>query len=133
MQPARIISDAMVDQMFEGGRRDGRIFRNRSETRFSHVTDGLSNTLAMGEAHGGVLAGPPEAQSTWLWMSAPTLPASGTWMPGGGDRAAFGSFHTGVVQFVQADGSVRPIGTTIDATTWVSINGMRDGDVTGEL
>lgn len=116
----------------EGGKREG-MFRNRSETRFSHATDGLSNTLAMGEAHGGVLAGTPDSPSTWLWMSAPTLPASSSWMPGGPDRAAFGSFHTGVVQFVQGDGSVRSIASTIDSTTWISVNGMRDGETTGEL
>ena len=115
----------------EGGLREG-IFRNRSETRFSHVTDGLSNTLAIGEAHGGVLATSGNAPATWLWMSAPTLPASGSWMPGTGDRAAFSSYHTGITQFVLADGSVRPINTSITAPLWLTFNGMKDGEIISE-
>ncbi len=113
----------------DGGKREG-MFRNRSETKFSHVQDGLSNTLAIGEAEGGVLATSGDAPATWLWMSAPTLPASGTWMVGAGDRGAFGSYHTGITQFVVGDGSVRGISDSIDVTTWVSLNGMKDGDVT---
>ncbi len=115
----------------QGGIREG-IFRNRSETRFAHATDGLSNTLAIGEAHGGVLASSDNAPATWLWMSAPTLAASGSWMPGTNERSAFSSFHTGITQFVAADGSVRPISSTITPALWISFNGMKDGEIITE-
>ncbi len=54
-------------------------------------------------------------------------------MPGTGERSAFASFHTGIVQFVLGDGSVRSIGTTIDPNSWISINGMRDGEIVSEF
>lgn len=116
----------------ESGSRAG-MFRNRSETKFAEVTDGLSNTLAMGEAHAGVLATSGNAPASWLWMSAPTLPASSSWMPGTGERSAFASFHTGIVQFVLGDGSVRSISTSITPASWISINGMRDGEIVSEF
>lgn len=115
-----------------GGLREG-IFRNRSTTRFSEVTDGLSNTLAVGEAHGGIFEddGRP---ATWLWISAPPLIASDTAerMPGTNHRNAFGSFHPGIVQFAVGDGSVRGISRSIDVPTWLTINGMKDGEVAGD-
>jgi len=116
-----------------GGIREG-IFRNRSKTRFGEVTDGLSNTLAIGETHGGVQASSNNAPASWLWMSATTIPSStsATWMPGQNSRTAFNSFHTGIVQFAVGDGSVRGISTNIDAPTWMSINGMKDREVSGD-
>ncbi len=97
------------------------------------VTDGLSNTLAMGEAHGGVLASSGDAPASWLWMSAPTLPASGSWMPGTNERSAFSSYHTGIIQFVLGDGSVRAISRTIDVSSWISINGMKDAEIVSDF
>lgn len=117
----------------DGGLRQG-IFRNRSATKFSGISDGLSNTLALGETHGGVQASSDNAPASWLWMSASTIPSStsATWMPGQNSRTAFNSFHTGLVQFTLADGSVRQISNSIDAPTWLTINGMNDAEVVGE-
>lgn len=109
-----------------GGIREG-IFRNRSKTRYGEISDGLSNTLAMGESLGG-LSDPDGAKipATWVWMSATTIPTSTNelWMPGqDSSRTAFNSVHNGIVQFVVADGSVRPISTSINVNTWLTING----------
>jgi prepilin-type N-terminal cleavage/methylation domain-containing protein len=113
----------------DGGMREG-MFRNRSRTKFGDVIDGLSNTLAMGEAHGGVQESSGNTPATWLWMSATTLTASTNRMPGDMlDRWAFASYHTGVVQFVRGDGSVLSLSTSVNPVTWLSLNGMRDGDV----
>jgi prepilin-type N-terminal cleavage/methylation domain-containing protein len=113
----------------DGGFREG-IFRNRSRTRFGDIADGLSNTLAMGEAHGGVQESSGGTPSTWLWMSAVTLPSSTNRMPGDvRDRWVFASFHGSLTQFVLGDGSVRPITDNVDPPTWMSLNGMRDGEV----
>jgi prepilin-type processing-associated H-X9-DG protein len=41
----------------------------------------------------------------------------------------FTSQHTGIVNFVFADGSVHSMSTSIDNNTWVSLCGMADGNV----
>jgi prepilin-type N-terminal cleavage/methylation domain-containing protein len=112
------------------GRLEG-MFRNRSKSRFRDSTDGLSNTLAMGESNGGISSG---RIGGWLWISAPTMPAStsAAWMPGQDTRVAFNSFHTGIVQFVKGDGSVTPISTSIQGQTWLRLCGMKDGEVISE-
>lgn len=118
----------------DDGLRDG-MFRNRSQTRWGDVQDGLSNTLAVGEAEGGVQASSGGTPASWLWISAPSLGASTNpaWMPNGGNRTAFGSFHPGVTQFVYGDGSVRPIADSIAPVTWMSLCGMRDGEIINEF
>lgn len=112
--------------MFEG------MFRNRSRTRFAEVTDGLSNTLAMTEAHGGV-SGTSVGQ--WLWISAVTLPGStaAAWLPGQNNWYNAASFHTGIINGTAGDGSVRSIATNIDATIWLNYCAMKDGNVLGEI
>jgi prepilin-type N-terminal cleavage/methylation domain-containing protein len=115
---------------FNAGARDG-IFRNRSETKMGEINDGTSNTLAFGESHGGVQESSGNTPATWLWMSAGSLPASttSTWLPGNDTRVAFNSFHPGNVNFAVADGSVRAIPAGIDPNVWVTICGMRDGEI----
>ena len=113
----------------EGGKWNG-ILRNRSETRFSAVADGLSNTLIFGESRGGF--SPTQRGYTMLWISASTLPASTTWLLGEDNYYEFSSDHPGIVNFALADGSVRTVSTTMDGPTWLSTNGMADGNVVGE-
>ncbi len=47
--------------------------------------------------------------------------------------AGFGSWHTGVVQFVLADGSVRGLSENIDIQTQWKLAGRNDGQVVGEF
>src|SRR5262249_31384633 len=117
-----------------------------SNTRFSSITDGLSNTFLAGEKHvprgmegrakvgdgsiyngvwtvySGRLAGPED-----LLASGPTDAAPSS----GGDAfyaRRFGSNHTGVVQFVFCDGSVKPIATSIDGITLRRLSVRDDGE-----
>ncbi|MCU0716205.1 MAG: DUF1559 domain-containing protein [Pirellula sp.] len=111
----------------EGGRWQG-LFRNRTETKFGSVSDGLSNVIAFGETRGGNVTGPVE-QSTVLWISAIPLPASTTWLIGEDNWFEFSSNHTGLTNFTLGDGSVRSITNNIDGVTWLRLNGIADGEV----
>ena len=48
-------------------------------------------------------------------------------------NSKFGSWHTDMVQFVLADGSVRGIRTSISGTTLGYLANMRDGNPVGSL
>ncbi len=117
----------------QGGQFEG-MFRNRSRTRFAEVTDGLSNTLAMTEAHGGTSG---TSIGAWLWISAITLPSSTTaaWLPGNNNWFNANSFHAGgVINGVAGDGSVRSIAAKqIEGTVWVNYCSMKDGNVIPEI
>jgi prepilin-type N-terminal cleavage/methylation domain-containing protein/prepilin-type processing-associated H-X9-DG protein len=98
------------------------IFCNRSQTSVGRIPDGASNTLLLGEAHGGNDHRRRLAMPSWMGVGAHP-----TWegLPGGGDDWVYpGSFHSkhpGVVQFCFADGSVRSLrkgGSRIDWWNW---------------
>jgi len=117
----------------EGSRWQG-LLRNRSETRFGSVSDGLSNTLLFGETRGGATtATTPPSPSTYLWISAMTFPSSTTWLLGEDNWYEFSSNHTGIVNFALGDGSVRSLSTNLDGTLWLQVNGMSDGGVNNEF
>jgi prepilin-type N-terminal cleavage/methylation domain-containing protein len=83
------------------------------------ITDGTSNTLAFGEVTGrGVLGAASVSQSrqrAWMWVTAGAL---GTifGVPSATARYPddWQSLHSGIIQFANADGSVRGIRTAID-------------------
>jgi hypothetical protein len=61
------------------------------------------------------------------WGLSQTSPQEGNWNQ-------FGSYHTGIVQFALADGSVRTVSKNIDFSNvfrWLSA--MGDGRVVGEF
>ena len=109
------------------------MFRNRSKTRFAEVTDGLSNTLAMIESHGGEISVP--IKGGWPWISAgliPTVlsPFSG---PGKSNYYSANSFHTGMVHGLMGDGAVRGITNSVDLNVWRDLGAMHDGNILGEI
>jgi prepilin-type processing-associated H-X9-DG protein len=97
------------------------VFRAITGVRFAEITDGLTNTLMVGEKHI-----PPGAYNTYPWdcglfdganplcstrAAGPSFPLAAT----DGDTGwKFGSAHAGAVQFVFCDGGVRPLLKSID-------------------
>ncbi len=106
------------------------IFGSRTKFSFRDVTDGTSNTLLFGEVTAGPLYGHSWMGGGYMpdaWGLAQTAPHEGDWYQ-------FGSYHTGIVQFGLADGSVRSVSKNIDFSNvfrWLSA--MSDGNVVGEF
>ncbi len=115
----------------------------RSMTAFKDVTDGLSNTLLIGEKHvligefGQEAAGDNSIYNgddirTIVRVAGRQLPgpidrplASSPWDSYRPDER-FGSYHTGVCQFVLCDGSVRAISTAVDLDTLTRLASRND-------
>jgi len=129
-----------------------RMFGENSTTKMSAVTDGLSNTLAVGETtmyhvNGAAFAW---AYRTWVmsgidpgtsdaginlwhlpnvhptWQNPPYTPVVGrirTWW------AAAGSLHTGGANFAFGDGAVRFMRESTDSTTLNALCTMAGGEV----
>ena len=95
------------------------ILRNRSNTTFSEITDGASNTILFGEAS------PRTTEFAWI--------AGGVVDSGFGfGRASFrwGSRHPGdIVNFCFADGSVHSFNESVDPTVLANFSSMEDGQV----
>jgi prepilin-type processing-associated H-X9-DG protein len=96
-----------------------------SRTRFASVTDGLSNTLFVGEKHIqlGQIGNVKGDRTIWNGDSIDVFSRAAG--PGKGivgdlntaTNQRFGSYHPGVCQFAFGDGSVRPLkATTPEAT-----------------
>jgi prepilin-type N-terminal cleavage/methylation domain-containing protein/prepilin-type processing-associated H-X9-DG protein len=125
-----------------------RMFGENSTTRVADVTDGLSNTIAMGETtlanangtcpawafRGWVQVGVDPAQGINVWMSPWTHPPSpDEWRqpPAFGKVGSWswaGSLHPGGCNFVFADGSVRFLAESIPLTTMDRLARMADGE-----
>lgn len=128
------------------------VFGENSTTRISDVTDGTSNTLAMGERTLNTFNG-AYATGSWAYRASlqvgidpvgaynVTYPAQGLniWNYNNnaasnirGTRASWyvaSSLHTGGVNFVYADGSVHFISETIDIPSLTYLCRMADGMV----
>jgi prepilin-type N-terminal cleavage/methylation domain-containing protein len=105
---------------------------------FLSVTDGLSNTIMIGEKHiplsllgkdyitDGIIYQAGEDQ-TYVRRGGPSNPLAFT--PYDVANRQFGSYHTGVVQFVFGDGSVHALQNSINATTLGYLCNKSDGQV----
>jgi len=110
------------------------ILGNRTKTTFGEIGDGSSNTFLFGEVVGrntGWLGAGGDA-AVYGWIGSVNLPV---WY-WGDDRGVtiklrgYGSDHNGIVNFANADGSVRSVPEDADITTIRNLSGMGDGNVT---
>jgi prepilin-type N-terminal cleavage/methylation domain-containing protein len=113
----------------------------KSRTRFASISDGLSNTLLIGEKHVAVgRFGFNTSGDTCVYSGENIQP----WGRALGEGLAlvsditftsttndqrFGSWHSGVCQFVFGDGSVRPISNSTSGTTLGLLCIRNDGEV----
>jgi prepilin-type N-terminal cleavage/methylation domain-containing protein len=121
----------------------------RSLTAFRDVTDGLSNTLLIGEKHvQNTMFGQQAAGDNSIYNGDDIhtiVRVAGRQTPGPIDRPfaasptdsyrpdeRFGSYHVGGCQFVLCDGSVRMISTTVDIETLTRLAVRNDGLPVGD-
>lgn len=112
------------------------------KVRLSSVTDGTSQTLMIGELHiprGEDLATPfngPAYYGRHLTNSSriggPGVPLAHDSDDQRASLYSFGSSHSGVVQFALADGSIRPLSTSISTRLLGHLTNRHDGASTGE-
>jgi prepilin-type N-terminal cleavage/methylation domain-containing protein len=105
--------------------------------RFEQISDGLSTTILIGEKHvqrsrlGEYAAGDGAAYNgdhgTSFRGAGPGRTLART--PNDNLTNRFGSYHTGICQFVFCDGSVHALPVSIDATTLGRLASRNDGQV----
>jgi len=108
--------------------------------KFSAFTDGLTNSLLVGEKHVPITkhgygwwdCSTYDGEFPTCWSRAASRDYPPTTNPRDGGWK-FGSRHTGVVMFCFADGSVRPIPETIDLRTFELLGMRNDGLVTPDF
>jgi prepilin-type processing-associated H-X9-DG protein len=111
-------------------------FLYRNQRRFQDITDGTSNTLAIGEVFDGHLG---NNSNVWSVGSRHTHSLRTTenpinTPPGTGIlyttlNGAFMSRHTGGANFALGDGSVRFLSQNIDITVYRAASTVRGGEV----
>ena len=143
-------SDASVNLDDTPLRSRGVFYRN-SNTRVRDITDGLSNTLAVGERTNGPIPGGATGGGHALfetaWAAAvrdvDDLPDDHGHMvlfetqfrpnqPGGDDKG-LSAPHVGMAQFALCDGSVRSISENIDESLYNALGSRSGGEVVGEF
>jgi prepilin-type N-terminal cleavage/methylation domain-containing protein len=107
------------------------VFATRTKTRFSHVTDGTSNTLLFGEVMGGEVKKPTDTHASFTWMGSGFMVAFSGLAENGAPRRVWSSFNSdhasGIVNFVLVDGSVRNLSPNMDYGAYIAMSGMGDG------
>jgi prepilin-type N-terminal cleavage/methylation domain-containing protein/prepilin-type processing-associated H-X9-DG protein len=124
----------------------GPFVRGMRGFRFAEIRDGLSNTFFIGErcttmsystwagAPTGALVPSIRSPGSFSGASALVLGHCGPHLPNDSivtDADAMSSAHTGGVQFLYGDGSVRMIGNTISQTVYDALATRIGGEVVG--
>lgn len=118
----------------------------RANTRFRDITDGSSNTFAIGE-----IVPKWRGHSAWFWFatvapvgcpinyksaairSDPNRTLETDWIVGWQNNYGFYSRHVGGAHFGLADGSSRFISDSIDLFIYRMLGNIQDGQVIGEF
>jgi type II secretory pathway pseudopilin PulG len=104
--------------------------------RFASVTDGLSNTIFLGDKHVkitqfGVGQGSSGDGSVYNGNRGSAMRAAHTGLarsPTDTDNGQFGSYHPGLCQFAFGDGSVHTLSNSIPLTTLKLLVNIHDGE-----
>lgn len=124
------------------------VFGGGSKVKFRDITDGTSNTLAIGEVTYGDLGdGIDRMASVWVGMyngsgwsgndqvvrvTQESIKNTTARRLFGTFRNAYSSHHPGGVQFLMGDGSVQFLPETINGVTLENLAARADGNVVGE-
>jgi prepilin-type N-terminal cleavage/methylation domain-containing protein/prepilin-type processing-associated H-X9-DG protein len=132
----------------------GKIKNTRTPTKMRDILDGTSNTFAVGEGYtkfARAINGPthPNVVDFPVWIGTNSqhqnvVAETGmSQIPNGGSQLpdtvlnqfddCFASQHTGGVQFLFADGSVRFVSDNIDMATYRNLGDKADGNVVSEF
>ena len=118
-----------------------------SGTRFADIRDGSTHTLLIGECVldagdpsddgkvGAIWAGMRGSIGTSVYVSDTCwfLNPDPDWRINGREKQALGSRHSGGVNFVFGDGSVRYVSDYVDDDTLLGLAARADGQVLGEF
>lgn len=115
-----------------------------SNVRFGHVTDGLSQTLLLGEreflpsvngslSYTSAWSGIVSESDVYVFDSLPHVAATATQRLNSQGATAFSSRHTGGVHFALGDGAVRFLSESIDGDVFQALGTGRGGEVIGEF
>jgi prepilin-type N-terminal cleavage/methylation domain-containing protein len=100
----------------------------RKPSKDSDITDGMSNTLLMGEITG-------TEEYNWAWISMNGLPTWFSHLPGPSNPRvfstqglfSFNSYHSGGKMFVLGDGSTQFLNNQVDRLVLRRLSAMQDG------
>ncbi len=114
-------------------------YGNKTGTKIDRITDGTSNTIAMGHTttaskHSDALNFTNMTFSTiWPINYQQKLSVSTGSAGGGARQRSMNSWHSGGAQILLADGSVRFLNESIDARTQNALGSRAGGEVPGEF
>jgi prepilin-type N-terminal cleavage/methylation domain-containing protein/prepilin-type processing-associated H-X9-DG protein len=135
------VQDALAFSPGGKGLFHGDGYSGLSPERMASMTDGTSNTIAIGERHTRThpTRGPFWGDSFNLYTTGASWPYSITLQPdydacqaqvnSNYCKYGWGSFHTGGIQFVFGDGHVRIVSTSIDMSVFAALSSIAGGEV----